>query len=271
MMVFWIALVWLIGVHVSPALAQLYRWTDDTGKVHITDNPETIPPAYRDRAQPSSSDAPASGTKAGAPSRPPSAPSRPPARAPAASQGTAVSTTQQIQALQGKIAAARRERQTSLEQLRSQRTIHTTPEFVRQRRQIATMMRALVTVEQQLDALQTQLEEAQKQLQAQQTPSIAQPDTEFDNAGHDAAYWRRRVMEIRDRLRLAHAQRRDALTQLAAAVHAGQGTTERQGRTLLQQVEVLAQADQAIDEAEAALQALQQEARRAGAPLQWLQ
>ena len=58
MMGLWIALVWLIGVSVSPALAQLYRWTDDTGKVHITDNPETIPPAYRDRARSSASDAP---------------------------------------------------------------------------------------------------------------------------------------------------------------------------------------------------------------------
>ena len=46
----WIALWWLIWVSVSPALAQLYRWTDNAGKIHITDNPATIPPAYRDRA-----------------------------------------------------------------------------------------------------------------------------------------------------------------------------------------------------------------------------
>ena len=47
----WIALVWLIWVSVSPALAEVYRWTDDAGKVHLTDNPDTIPPAYRARAR----------------------------------------------------------------------------------------------------------------------------------------------------------------------------------------------------------------------------
>src|SRR5712692_416014 len=52
-----IALWWLIWVSVSPALAQLYRWTDDTGKNYITDNPAIIPPAYRERARSSTSEA----------------------------------------------------------------------------------------------------------------------------------------------------------------------------------------------------------------------
>ena len=40
MMGLWIALVWLMWVSVSPALAEVYRWTDDAGKVHLTDNPD---------------------------------------------------------------------------------------------------------------------------------------------------------------------------------------------------------------------------------------
>ena len=39
----WIALVWLIWVSVSPALAEVYRWTDEAGKIHLTDNLDTIP------------------------------------------------------------------------------------------------------------------------------------------------------------------------------------------------------------------------------------
>src|SRR5262245_13447592 len=55
MMRLWIALLWLIWVSVSPALAEIYRWTDEAGKVHLTDNPDTIPPAYRARARSSRS------------------------------------------------------------------------------------------------------------------------------------------------------------------------------------------------------------------------
>ena len=36
---------------VSPAWAQLYRWTDDAGTVHYTTDLATIPPAHRDRAR----------------------------------------------------------------------------------------------------------------------------------------------------------------------------------------------------------------------------
>jgi hypothetical protein len=59
MMGLWIALVWLMWVSVSPALAETYRWTDDAEKAHLTDNPDTIPPAYRARARASGSDTPA--------------------------------------------------------------------------------------------------------------------------------------------------------------------------------------------------------------------
>ena len=246
----WIALVWLIGVSVSPALAQLYRWTDETGKVHITDNPETIPPAYRERARSAPSEAPASGTNVDAPSATPPPRSRPPARSPAPAQGPLSQATPQIQELQQKIAAARRERQTYLEQLRNERTVHTTPEFVRQRRQIGELGRALLTVERQLDTLYTQLEQAQQQLQAQRTPLTAQSNVGLDKEGHDATYWRRRLTEIRDRMAQARAQRRDILTQLGATAGAGQGAAARRGRTVLQQAEALYQAEQEIDAAE---------------------
>src|SRR5262245_28319895 len=62
MLRFWLTFWWLIWVSVTPALAQLYRWTDDAGKIHITDNPATIPPAYRDRIHSSTSEVPAADT-----------------------------------------------------------------------------------------------------------------------------------------------------------------------------------------------------------------
>lgn len=31
----------------APAAAQIYRWTDSSGVVHLTTNPDSIPPAYR--------------------------------------------------------------------------------------------------------------------------------------------------------------------------------------------------------------------------------
>lgn len=269
MMGLWIALVWLIGVGVSPALAQLYRWTDDTGKVHITDNPETIPPAYRNRARSSTSDAPASDTDADAPAVAPSPSPRPPARAPA--PDASARATQRMQALQQQIATARRERQAYLDQLRNERTIHATPEFVRQRRQIGEVGRALLTVEQRLDALQAELERAQQQAQAQQAPATARSTIGIDNTGHDATYWQRRLSVARDRLRQAQAQRRDILTRLATATGSGERVAAGQARLILERAEALYQAAQEIDAAETALQTLQQEALRAGAPAAWLQ
>ena len=266
----WIALWWLIWVSVSPALAQLYCWTDNAGKIHITDNPATIPPAYRDRARTSGSEAPASDTTQEAPSVAPSPPQRPPAPSQPLSQDAASAVVPQIQELQQQIATARQERQTYLEQLRDERPIHANPQFVRQRRQIADAGRALLLVEQQLDTLSAALERAQKQLQAQQTPAT-QSTTDFDTQGHDAAYWQQRLTEIRDRLSQAQAQRRELLSQLAAAAGGEPGAAERQGRALLQLAQALQQAEQDIDAAETELQAAQQEALGTGAPAAWLQ
>src|SRR5574341_912367 len=132
MMRFWISLWWLIWVSVAPALAQLYRWTDDAGKVHITDNPVTIPPAYRDRARSSTSEAPAADTNANIPPVAPSPPPHAPAPSPPLPQDAISALVSQIQELQEQISTARQERQTHLEQLRDERPVHAMPEFVRQ-------------------------------------------------------------------------------------------------------------------------------------------
>lgn len=265
----WIALWWLAWVSVSPALAQLYRWTDDAGKVHITDNPATMPPVYRERASSSASEASASATKGTpvvAPSPPQTAltPSQPP------SQGALAAGMSQIRELQQQITTARQERQTYLGQLRNARPIHATPEFVRQRRHIAEMGQALLLVERQIDTLAAALERVQQQVQAQETPAT-RSITGFDKAGHDATYWQRRLGAVRDRLSQAQAQRRDLLSQLAAAADTDRRAAARQGRTILQLVQALQQVEQDADEAELALQAVTQEALGAGALATWLQ
>ena len=267
---FWIALGWLLWVSVSPALAQLYRWTDNTGKVHITDNPATIPPAYRDRARSAPSEAPTSGSNAATPSVAPSPPPGPPAPSQPPSQDTSPAAAPHIRELQEQIAKARQERQTYIEQLRDERPMHVQPEFVRQRRQIAEAGQALLRVEQKLDTLTVALERAQKQLQAQTSPPT-QSTTGVDKAGHNATYWQQRLGAIRTRLNQAQAQRRELLGQLAAAAGEDPGAAARQGRALLQLAQALQQAEQNIDDATAALQALKQEALGAGAPVAWLQ
>ena len=257
----WIALWWLIWVSVSPALAQLYRWTDDAGKSHITDNPATIPPAYRDRARSSGSEAP---------SVAPLPPQKPPAPAQSSPQDTISALMSQIQELQRQLTIARQERQTAIEQLRDERPVHVTPEFVRQRRHIADAGRMLLTVEQQIDTLAATLAQAQQQLQAQQAPA-AQSIASFDKDGHDAVYWQGRLRAIRDRMSQAQAQRRELLSQLAAAAGGEQRTAARQGRSILQLAQALQQAEQDIDAAETALHAVTQGALVAGAPAAWLQ
>ena len=269
----WIAFLWLIWVSASPALAEVYRWTDNAGKIHLTDNPDTIPPAYRARARASGSSTPAADQTPSV-DAPPSPPQPlPVGRTPAAQapEPSDAPSAPQIAALEQQIAMARQERQIYLEQLSSVRDVQATPVFVRQRRQIAELGQALLTVEQQLDALQAALEEAQQQLPALQAPPLEQSNVVFDRAGNDATYWQQRVTAARERLQQAQMQRRDFLSQLAAAAGAEQGIMGRQGYEMLQQAQALQQAEQEIDAAEAALQAMQQEAQQAGAPLAWLQ
>jgi len=79
------------------------------------------------------------------------------------------------------------------------------------------------------------------------------------------------VTAARERLQQAQMQRRDLLTQLAAVADGEQGVIGRQGYEMLQQAHALQQTEQEIDAAEAALQAMQQEAVQVGAPRAWLQ
>jgi hypothetical protein len=128
-----------------------------------------------------------------------------------------------------------------------------------------------VTVEQRLDTLQAALEQAQQQLQAQQAPPPEQSDVILDQTGNDATYWQRRMAAARDRVQQAHMQRRDILTPLTAVSGGEERIMGRQGHNVLQQAQALQQVEQEIDAAEAALQAVQQEALQAGAPREWLQ
>ena len=122
----------------------------------------------------------------------------------------------------------------------------------------------------QLDALQAALEQAQQQLQALHAPP-EQSGTVLDQAGNDVTYWQRRMTAARERLQQAQMQRRDLLTQLAAVADREQRLVGRQGHEMLQQAQALQQIEQEIDAAEAALQAVQQEALQVGAPRAWLQ
>ena len=265
----WIALVWLIWVSVSPALAEVYRWTDEAGKIHLTDNLDTIPPAYRARARASGADTPAADETPSV-DAPPSPPQPPPVERPPASQTSEPSdapSAQHIAELEQQIAMARQERQTYLEQLSSIRDVQATPQFVRQRRQIAALGQALMMVEQQLDTL----EQALQQLQARHTPPPEASDMVLDTAGNDATYWQRRVTTARERLQQAQMQRRDLLTQFAAVDGGEERVMGRQGHEVLQQAQALKQVEQEIDAAKAVLQAVQQEALQAGAPQAWLQ
>src|SRR5438093_13072021 len=141
MMGLWIALVWLIWVSVSPALAEVYRWTDDAGKIHLTDNPDSIPPAYRARARASGSGTPATEETPAVEAQPSPPQPLPADRAPAsqAPAPAATPTAQQIAALERQIAAAPQERQTYLAQLSSMPAVYANPLMVRQRRQIAEL------------------------------------------------------------------------------------------------------------------------------------
>jgi len=177
----------------------------------------------------------------------------------------------QIVELEQQIAMARQERQTYLEDLGDERGVHTTPRFVRQRRQIAELGRALLTVEQQLDTFYSELEQARKQFQEQQAGLTGRQDVVLDKQGRDATYWQSRITAVRDRMQQAQTQRRALLTQLAAATGGELRTAERQGRSILQQARLLQQIEQEIDTAEAAMQAMRQEAFQAGAPEWWLQ
>lgn len=163
--------------------------------------------------------------------------------------------------------AARQERQSYLNELRHTRTVHVTPEFVRQRRQVGETTQALLAVEQRLDNLTAEVARLQTPSQSQPaSPAVQRARyTGLDAQGHDAAYWQQRAQAILPRLQQAHSRRRLLLTQLAATA------ARRPGRELLQQAEALEQVDAELEATSQAWQALLEEGARAAAPPEWLQ
>lgn len=51
LLAFLIATLTAVGLWVTPALAETYRWTDESGGVHYTDELSSIPERYRSKAQ----------------------------------------------------------------------------------------------------------------------------------------------------------------------------------------------------------------------------
>src|SRR5262245_1517647 len=232
MMGLWIALIWLIWVSVSPALAEIYRWTDDAGINHFTNDPGTIPPAYRARARASESDTPAADEEPTvdaqpSPPQPLSADRTPAAQAPTSSVAP---MAPHIVDLEQQLAAARQERQTYFEQLGDIRNVQATPPFVRQRRQIGELGYALLRVEQQIDTLEQEMQ----QLQARPTPPPVQSAVAFDRVGHDAMYWQQRMAVAREQVQQAQTLRRDFLSRLGAIANEEQRVMGRQGQEILQ-------------------------------------
>jgi len=44
------AVLWLLAALGAPASADLYRWTDESGRLHFTSDPSKVPARYRDQA-----------------------------------------------------------------------------------------------------------------------------------------------------------------------------------------------------------------------------
>lgn len=268
---------WQIGacclvLSCAAAHAELYRWTDDAGKTHITDNPATIPPAYRHRVR-APDTAPVASPEApprpGAPSEPVTAPQRVPQ--PTTPESSASGTSDaSIAELEQQLQVAQQERQAALERLRGERAVHVTPEFIRQRRTIADTGRSLAALEQRITELSTALAAKRRQAAPPTTPTASQTVI-VDRDGHDATYWRRVVGTARERLQQAHTQRQTLLERLGTATESEGRAAQRRGREVLQHARTLEQLTTEINAAQAALDLLYEEARQAGAPAAWLE
>lgn len=262
----WLLLLGCVWYSVTPAMAQLYRWTDKKGTTHITDNPAAVPPAYRAQAgvpplgpvqPPPDAEPPPADTAA--PKEAPE-PQAPPQDTPAPARAPSQATTPPP--VDPALLAAQKERADYLEQLRATRPIQTNPLLVRQRRQIGVLTRALVEVEQRIDALTAT---------AQRVPDApATSAAKRDQEGHDVTYWQQRVAAPRQRLRQAQSQRQATLRQLMDLIEDTQRGPERQGREVLQYVDALIQAEAEIDAADKAIAAVTEDALRVNAPLAWL-
>ena len=275
-----IMLLALLWGSVVPGLAQIYRWTDDTGRIHFTDNPSTIPPERREHSQPLSPATTGSEGATEAQTEPPVPPASttttdsPPSAVPE----SASLLQEQARTLDEQIAAALQERQTYLDQLNAIREVRANPAFGRQRRQIDELGRSLAAVERRLDTLYAAQQQVQAKLQESE-PGTARPaptgqgppgTVVRDNRGHNRAYWRRRFEPLQARLRQAQKQRQAVLAQLEAPLEK-RSSFGRRGVEVLRYTQALERAAQDIRTTETALQALRQDATRAGAPAEWLQ
>jgi septation ring formation regulator EzrA len=182
-----------------------------------------------------------------------------------------------LKTLEQQIDQARQKRQHYLEQLKATRPVRTNPAFGRKRRRVDDVGRSLAEVERQLDTLQAELQQVQTKLRQVEQPqpsassASARPPSRavtFDLQGHNRAYWQRRLGAVHTRLRQAQEQRQTVLERLASE---HQGSYGRRGKEVLRLTQTLEQLEQDMRNAEAALQALRQEATRAGAPAEWLQ
>jgi hypothetical protein len=261
---------------VTASFAQIYRWTDDTGRVYFTNNPDTIPPQRRPYSQQV-----VPGTSTTSPPTsvvPPVSPSSPPRAGDTQSDTDADRglLEQKAQALEQQIAAAQQERQHLLDELKDVRPIRMNPAFGRERRHVDDMGRALAAVEQRLDALYAELQDIVLQQSATAPDAVTtspSPRSEvlLDNQGHDRTYWQQRVVALQERLQHARQQRQSILQQLAPELSEDRSAFGRRGREVLQLVTALEQLNQEIHQDETALQALRREGTRAGAPVSWLQ
>jgi chromosome segregation ATPase len=205
----------------------------------------------------------------------------PPAVSPSTGDQSAASTDksllqQNIQNLEQQIALAQQERQSLLEALKAVRPVRMNPAFGRERRQVDELGRALAAVEMRLDALYAEWQEAMQQLHAEDdstTAAATAADRQvlLDNQGHDQAYWRQRLVPLRERLQEARQQRQSILQRLGAELSDERDAFGRRGREVLSLVAALEQLDQEIHQTEMTLHILRREAASAGAPAAWLQ
>jgi hypothetical protein len=196
---------------------------------------------------------------------------------PPASPESASLLQEQARTLDEQIAAALQERQTYLDQLKAIREVRASPAFGQQRRQIDELGRSLAAVERRLDTLYAARQQVQTKLQGSE-PSAARPAPAgqgpqgavvLDKQGHDRAYWRQRLEPLQAQLRQAQEQRQALLAQLAPEDE--RRSFGRRGVEVLRHTQALERIEQTIRTTETALQALQQDATRAGAPAEWLQ
>jgi hypothetical protein len=276
-----LCLVWIaaLGLNVRPGRAEVYSWRDEKGQLHFTDNPANIPPHLRPESrelqftpQPGGS---TETQQAEEPSSPDSgaAPTSKPVAAP--SPGQIASLERRASDLKKQIKAAEQERQQYLHKITSFPEVRTNPAFGQQRRRVDEWGRALAAVERRLDTLRQELENVQATLQQPEQarqPALRPPppseDVFFDAEGHTRDYWQQRARPLRTQLQQAHELRQQILARLTDRPS---GTFGRRGEEVIQMTHTLEKTEATIHQTEAALQQLRQEAKAAGAPLEWLQ